>query len=284
MIRAAMAALAAAWTLPASSVQLSRSPAITLEGGAVQGGLVHGRVPAGTESITLTFPGGEPVAVPLASDGAFVVGFDRDAGPDATLVARANGSEVTLPILVAPRAWRIEQVDVPLRAGRTSAEFAQLRPAELAEIAAARAPDPGRLDPSGWRAPLAWPGQGRVSGLFGAQRVYQGVPGSYHSGIDLALPTGTPVRAPADGVVTLAADRAFTLEGRLLLVDHGGGLESAFLHLSRIDVTGGQRVRRGQVLGLVGATGRATGPHLHWGLRWKSARLDPLLVGESRLF
>jgi len=255
---------------------------IVVEGAAIQGGLVRGRVPAGWSDLRLVRPGGEQVPVPVAADGAFVVGFDRDASPRALLVARVRGTTATRPIDVAPRAWPVERVDAPLRAGRTSAEFDRLRPAELAAIAAARVPDLARADPGGWRTRPGWPGQGRISGRFGAQRIYRGVPGSFHSGVDLALPAGTPVLAPADGVVTLAADRAFTLEGRLVLVDHGGGLESAFLHLSRIDVAVGDRVRRGQTIGLVGATGRATGPHLHWGLRWQGARLDPVAAAEPR--
>jgi len=260
-------------------------PRIALDGAAIQGGLVRGRVTGSgvTDGATLTLAvgAGPPVPVPVSPDGAFAIGFDRDAPSTATLDLRtAIGAATTMAVAVAPRAWPIERVDAPLLAGRTSAEFQRLRSGELAAIAAARLPDPARTDPGGWRVPLGWPGRGRVSGRFGAQRVYRGVPGSYHGGIDLALPAGTPVLAPADGVVTLAADRAFTLEGRLLLVDHGGGLESAFLHLSRIDVRVGQRVRRGQPIGLVGATGRATGPHLHWGLRWGPSRLDPLLVAE----
>ena len=185
------------------------------------------------------------------------------------------GAEIKLA--VAPRAWRIERVDAPLRAGRTSAEFDALRPAELARIAAARDVVTGA---TGWREAFRWPATGRISGLFGAQRVYRGVPGSFHSGVDVALPTGAPVAAPASGVVVLAADpaRPFTLEGNLLIIDHGGGLSSAFLHLSRIDVAQGERVAAGQVVGRVGATGRATGPHLHWGMKWRNARLDPLLV------
>ena len=246
-----------------------------LEGAPVQGGLLTGEVPAGTASVVLRAPGAPDAPAALAG-GRFLVGFDRDAGPAAELVATlADGRTVALPLAVAPRAWRIERVDAPYRAGRTDAEFEALRPAELARIAAARALDTGA---QGWRAALRWPATGRVSGLFGAQRVYQGRPGSFHSGVDVALPTGAPVHAPADGVVALAADRPFTLEGLLLIVDHGGGLSSAFLHLSRIEVREGERVAAGQRIGAVGATGRTTGPHLHWGLRWRDARLDPLLA------
>lgn len=115
--------------------------------------------------------------------------------------------------------------------------------------------------------------------MFGSQRIYQnGEAGAYHSGTDIARPAGTIVVAPADGVVVLAADHPFTLEGNLLMIDHGMGLNSAFLHLSRIDVKTGDRVTRGQAVGAVGMTGRATGPHLHWSLRWREARIDPLLM------
>jgi len=271
--RMAGAAQDAPWMTPAL-------PQIAVERVVEQGGVLRGRVPAATARLELEAPGVAPMPVPVGADGSFLVGFDRDAQAEAALVATlADGRVLRAPIAVARRAWRIQPVDAPLRAGRTTAEFERLRPAELAAIAAARVPDPARAQGlAGWRVPLGWPATGRISGLFGSQRIYRGVPGSYHGGIDIALPAGTPVRAPADGVVTLAADHPFTLEGNLLLVDHGGGLESAFLHLSRIDVAVGQRVRAGQVIGAVGATGRATGPHLHWGLRWGGARLDPLLV------
>ncbi|PAX07188.1 M23 family metallopeptidase [Sphingomonas lenta] len=248
-----------------------------LEGVPTQGGLVTGEAPAGAVSAVLRTPGAADVSVTL-DRGRFLVGFDRDAPANAELVARfADGRELRRPVVVAPRAWRIERVDAPLRAGRTSAEFEAVRPGELQRIAAARA---ARTEATGWRERFRWPATGRVSGLFGSQRVYQGVPGSYHSGVDVALPTGAPVVAPAGGVVVLAADpaRPFTLEGNLLLIDHGGGLSSAFLHLSRIHVREGQRVEAGQLVGEVGRSGRATGPHLHWGLRWRDARLDPLLV------
>lgn len=246
--------------------------AIVLEGAAIQGGLVFGRVPAGTAAMTLD---GEEV--PFADDGRFVIGFDRDAGPSAQLVATlADGRRVERALVVAPRAWRIERVDAPYRAGKTDAEFAAARPAELAQIVAARA---RTSDAQGWRQAMRWPATGRQSGWFGAQRVYQGKPGGYHSGADVAVPAGTPVVAPADGVVILAAaDSPFTLEGHLLMIDHGMGLNSALLHLSRIDVRVGDTVRRGQPVGLSGATGRATGPHLHWGLQWRGRKLDPLLV------
>ena len=141
-------------------------------------------------------------------------------------------------------------------------------------IAASRQIETGS---EGWRQSFIWPATGRISGRFGSQRVYRGEPGSYHSGIDIAGGTGTPYVAPADGVVVLAAESPFTLEGNLLLIDHGMGLSSAFLHSSQLLVRDGEQVRHGQEIGRIGMTGRATGPHLHWGLVWRGMRLDPLL-------
>ena len=155
-----------------------------------------------------------------------------------------------------------------------SEEFRRIRAGELARIAAARARDTGA---QGWRQDFVWPAVGRISGRFGSQRIYRGTPGSYHSGIDIAPGAGAPFVAPADGVVILAATAPFTLEGKLLMIDHGAGLNSAFLHCSELLVHEGEAVRQGQVVGRVGATGRATGPHLHWSLKWREARLDPIL-------
>lgn len=240
-----------------------------LNGAAIQGGVMIGRVPAGTRGLTL-----DERVIPVSADGRFLIAFDRDAGTGAHLVAtRDRGAPVERWIPVAAGKWRIENINAPYRGSAGSdAEFARRRPAELEQINAARRI---KADSDGWRQKFIWPVTGRLSGFFGSQRVYQGKPGSYHSGTDVAVPTGTPFVAPADGVVTLAATTPFTLEGYLLIVDHGMGLSSAFLHCNSLQVKVGDRVTQGQRLGTVGATGRATGPHMHWGLRWNDARLDP---------
>ena len=243
-----------------------------LSGSLIQGGLALGSAPAGTS--LLTFDGAR---VPLAADGRFVIAFDRDAGPQATLVATlGDGRTVRETLAIAPRAWDVSRLDSLPKIPIPAPDFARVRPAELAQIAAARS---GASDSQGWRQAFAWPLTGRISTLFGSQRIYRnGEAGAYHSGVDVARPTGSVVVAPADGVVILASDHPFTLEGNLLMVDHGMGLNSAFLHLSRIDVRVGDRVRRGQPIALSGMTGRATGPHLHWSLKWREAKVDPLLV------
>ena len=239
-------------------------------GELTQGGWIRGRAPAWTTSARL---GEQPLM--LDPDGRFFAAFDRDAGPTATLSATLrDGRTVETPLTIAPRAWEIEQIDADFHAGVPDDEFIRRRAPELDRITAARAVESGS---EGWRQSFIWPVKARISGRFGSQRVYRGKPGSYHSGLDLAGGAGTTYVAPADGVVVLAAAEPFTLEGHLLIIDHGMGLNSAFLHSSELLVREGDVVRQGQPLGRIGMTGRATGPHLHWSLMWRGMRLDPLL-------
>jgi hypothetical protein len=239
-----------------------------LSGSIEQGGLATGILPAGTS--TLSFDG-KPIG--FAPDGRFLIAFDRDAGPVARIEAvLADGTILRRSLAVTPHSWKIESLPTLPRGTTPTPEFLARRKAELDQITAARA----IASPSeGWRQRFIWPATGRISGVFGSQRIYAGEPGAYHSGVDVARPTGTPIVAPADGVVILAAAAPFSLEGNLLMIDHGMGLNSAFLHLSRIDVTVGQVVKQGQPLGAIGMTGRATGPHLHWAIKWRDARIDP---------
>ena len=235
-----------------------------------QGGWARGIARGG---LTLDLDG---APIPCDAGGAFFLAFDRDARPLAKLTGRASNDWVRMQELaIAPRAWQIENIDAPLRPPSVPSEqFMAIRKGELARIAAARAKVTGA---AGWLQPMIRPAPGRISGRFGSQRIYRGEPGSYHTGLDLAAGTGTPILAPADGMVILAAEAPFTLEGKLLMVDHGMGLSSAFLHCSAHRVREGDAVQQGQAIAEVGMTGRATGPHLHWGLRWREARLDPLL-------
>jgi murein DD-endopeptidase MepM/ murein hydrolase activator NlpD len=261
---------------PAVGAPVAQDPAgpaaFVFAGELTQGGWIRGQAPAGAVSAWL-----DGQALTLDSDGRFFAAFDRDAREAATLVARLPGGKtVEQPLVVSPRAWDIERVDVSRTQGRTTEEFWRIREPELARIDAARSKD---HDIGGWRQEFVWPVRGRISGRFGSQRIYRGgEAGSYHSGLDIATGgSGTPYVAPADGVVVLAAESPFSLEGLLLIIDHGGGLNSAFLHSSRLVVREGDTVRRGQHIGNIGATGRASGPHLHWSLKWRDTRLDPLL-------
>ncbi|MWV26416.1 peptidoglycan DD-metalloendopeptidase family protein [Aurantiacibacter rhizosphaerae] len=241
------------------------------DGELTQGGWIRGQAPGGTVSARL----GETELV-LDDDGNFFAAFDRDAGTQEVLVATLqNGREVRSPLTVSPRDWNIERVNVARRAGGASESFMRRRQPELDAIWDARTAE---SDTDGWKQDFIWPLTGRISGRFGSQRIYRGEPGSYHSGIDIATgSSGNPFVAPADGVVTLATDSPFSLEGNLLIIDHGAGLNSAFLHLSDIAVQDGDVVKQGQMLGRIGSSGRATGPHLHWSLKWHLTRLDPIL-------
>ena len=242
-----------------------------LEGALTQGGLVIGSAPSDTAQLTL-----DAVPVEMAADGRFVIGFGRDRTAPAKLVATlADGRTVTETLAIARRDWILENLTTLPKTSLPSATFQRLREPELVAMGATRALRPVS---QGWRQRFAWPATGRISGWFGSQRIYRGEPGAFHNGVDVAVPTGTPLLAPADGVVLLATDHPFTTEGNMIMIGHGMGLVSTFLHLSRIDVRTGDVVRRGQMLGATGATGRATGPHMHWGMRWNDERIDPQLL------
>lgn len=250
--------------------QVNLNTRFSYSGELTQGGFIRGVVPDGTVRASL---GGQTIDV--ADDGSFFAAFDRDSAESLNLVAATEaGRTVTEALAISPRKWDIERVNVARRKLRDPEAYWKKREPEHNAIVAARAIE---TDAEGWRQDFIWPVKGRISGRFGRQRVYRGEPGSYHSGIDIAQSTGTPFVAPADGVVVLART-GFSLEGGLIIVDHGNGLNSAFLHASRIVVKEGQAVSQGDHIGDVGSTGRSTGPHLHWGLKWNSARFDPLLL------
>lgn len=235
-----------------------------------QGGLALGRVAPGSR-VEL-----DGRALRVDADGRFLIAAARDANaPLRLVVLTPEAVERRYEIAVSARDWPIEKVSgVPPRTVDPPPEIAARIAREQAAVAAARRRDDARSD---FAEGFDWPLKGRISGRFGASRSYNGKPGSPHSGMDIAAPNGSAIMAPAAGVVSFAAADLY-LTGGTLLLDHGHGLSSVFLHLSRIDVEPGQRIERGQRLGAVGATGRASGPHLHWGVNWFETRLDPLLL------
>ncbi|MEO6103582.1 MAG: M23 family metallopeptidase [Pseudoxanthomonas sp.] len=237
-----------------------------------QGALVFGKVPPGSK----VFYAGRELRV--SGYGTVVFGVGRDEkGPLQIEIKRPDGIRDAAQVTVTARDWPLEYINgVPPKTVNPPPAIAARIKREQALVIAARARDDDRTD---FAQPFLWPVQGRISGRFGNGRVYNGQPGSGHSGMDIAVPTGTPVKAPAAGLVTFAAPDLY-LTGGTVLLDHGFGVSSNFLHLSRIDVKVGERIEQGQVIGAVGATGRATGPHLHWGMSWFDVRVDPLLVLE----
>ena len=245
---------------------------LELQGQLVQGGLIWGRVTPGSQ-VSID---GQPLEV--LADGTTFAGFGRDAGTKAELrVEGADNCSQTLHI--SKREYKIQRVEgVPSRTVTPPKEQLDRIARERALVAAAKGRRIDRPDIlSETLAGFVWPVQGPISGVYGSQRVYNGKPGSPHYGIDVAVPTGTPVHAPAPGVVTLAEGDLFYSGGTVIL-DHGYKLSSSFLHMSKVTVEVGQVIAAGDLIGEVGATGRATGPHLDWRMSWGPHRIDPQLL------
>ncbi len=246
---------------------------VRLDGPRIQGGLLRGQAPPGSR---VEYEG---EAVRVSGDGWFLIGFGRDASPEAELVvSHPDGRRERRVLKVERRQYDIQRIDgLPARkvTPRSEEDLARIR-AEVRMVRDVRAIDDPRTDfLSGFR----WPIKGRISGVYGSQRILNGEPRRPHFGIDIAAPAGTKVVAPADGVVTMVHPDMF-FSGGTMIIDHGHGLSSAFLHLSRILVKKGERVAQGQPIAEVGSTGRSTGPHLDWRINLFDRRLDPsLLVG-----
>lgn len=241
-----------------------------LEGDFQPGGLLWGQVAPNTD---LEFNG---VDVPVLDDGTFLLGLGRDA--PATLELKV-GDALGCTVDIESRQYRISRVEgVPQRTVTPPEEqLARIR-AERQRVRSAKAKRVQRQDFfEAVKAGLAWPVTGRISGVYGSQRFYNGKPGNPHYGVDVARPTGTPVLSPGPGVITLAEPDLFYSGGTVIL-DHGYGLSSSFLHMSRIDVSVGDEVQTGDPIGAIGATGRATGPHLDWRMSWFNQRIDPQLL------
>ena len=239
-----------------------------------QGSLIRVRV---DPHVKVRFSGHD-LRVGARGEIAFGVGRD-EKGPVAIDVVTPGGKREHVIIDITPRDFPIERiVGVPPKTVEPPPEIAARIQREQARVIAARQRDDARAD---FAEAFQWPVTGRISGRFGNQRVYvvdgKDVPKSPHSGMDIAVPEGTPVHAPASGIVTFA-DPDLYLTGGTVLIDHGHGVSSNFLHLSRIDVKVGQRIQQGETIGAAGMTGRATGPHVHWGMNWFDVRLDPQLL------
>jgi len=268
----------AMWSTAPASSSAASAEAAQFPQSVSQGALVIGKVAPGSK---VRYADRDLLVGP---DGAVVFGVGRDEkGPVNVDVRERNGEHERLTIEVTPRDWPVERIEgVPPETVEPPPDIAERIKREQARVVAARQRNDPREE---FLETFVWPVEGRISGRFGNQRVYvvkgKDVPKSPHSGMDIAVPQGTPVKAPAGGIVTFA-DASLYLTGGTILIDHGHGVSSNFLHLSRVDVKVGDRVEQGQVIGAVGMTGRATGPHLHWGMNWFDVRLDPLLLMEPQ--
>jgi murein DD-endopeptidase MepM/ murein hydrolase activator NlpD len=247
--------------------------AVELSGDAIQGGLIFGTTQPGDQVFL------DDTEVMVSLNGDFVIGFSRDESGERLLRIKGNsGSEEQIPLAVSPREYKIEKVDgLPPRTVTPDPAAAKRIAEETAMVSSARS----RRDPmTGYTEGFAWPAQGRISGVYGSQRVLNGEPRRPHFGLDIAAPEGSPVYAPADGVVTLAHSDMYYSGGTLIL-DHGQGLSSTFLHLSKILVETGTPIKQGDLIAEIGSTGRASGPHLDWRMNWLNRRVDPQLLMEG---
>lgn len=256
----------AALALPALLLARPAAAALVLPERITQGALVTGRADPGTR---VTFEGH---ALRVSPQGVFAFGLGRDAGPQAMLtLAAPGGAREERRIAVVPREWDIQRLEgLPGRMVTPDAEALVRIRAEQERLNAARRTDTAIPH---FAEGFDWPARGRISGVYGSQRILNGQPRAPHLGLDVAVPVGTPLVAAAGGRVTLAEDLYFT--GNTLLIEHGHGVTTLYAHMSRLDVRQGEPVSRGQVIGASGATGRVTGPHLHLGLFWLATSLDP---------
>lgn len=253
-------------------VTASVAAAYELKGEAVQGGLIFGTAAPGA---TVRLDGRD---IMVSDEGRFVIGFGRDDHGSVTLSVTEPGVDTQVESLaIGAREYNIERVDglPPSTVTPDPEALARIR-REGALVANARKRRDTRTD---WSSGFSWPAQGRLSGFYGSQRILNGEPRRPHFGIDVAAPTGTPVTAPAPGIVTLAEPDLY-YSGGTIIIDHGQGLSSSFLHLSAVDVSVGDAVNTGDPIGKIGSTGRSTGPHLDWRMNWLDKRVDPQrLVG-----
>lgn len=274
MIRVCVFAAAALLSAPAFSQEFDVNQSISMPTETVEGSLVVGAAPAGSKVNVF----GKRIRV--GSDGKFVFAVPRETvGAVQVNFLFANGASASQDVKVLPKNWVEQKINgVPPSTVNPPPSIAARIAREQALVVEARKRDDNRED---FLQAFIWPVRGRISGQFGNRRVYNGQPGSAHSGADIAAPTGTPIKAPAAGVITFA-NKDLYLTGGTVVLDHGFGVSTNYLHMSRIDVKVGDVVRQGQVIGAVGSTGRATGPHLHWGMSWFETRVDPLLMLQGK--
>ncbi len=244
--------------------------ALELNGECIQGGLIFGLTQPGNQIFL------DDTEVMVSGDGKFLIGFGRDETGDRLLRVKGGpGFDELVTLTVAVREYNIEKVDgLPPRTVTPDPAAAKRIAEEAAMVSAARSRRDSRSD---YELGFAWPAQGRISGVYGSQRILNGEPRRPHFGLDIAAPAGSPVYAPAAGIVTLNHPDMY-FSGGTLILDHGQGLSSTFLHLSKILVEAGATVQQGELIAEIGSTGRASGPHLDWRMNWLNRRVDPQLL------
>ena len=255
-----------------TAVMFLATPALALElqGEWIEGGIIIGSAEPGSQ---VSFKG-EPVMISEA--GLFVIGLHRDEDQPVSLeVTSPSGQVESNTFEVEQREYNIQRIEgIAQNIMEPSAEDQDRIWGDYQMTQAAR-----KIfsDLEIFLTDFEWPVMGPISGVYGSQRVYNGNPGTPHYGIDIAVPTGTLVNAPAAGEIIMVNDNMFYSGGTIML-DHGHGISSSFLHLSKTLVEVGDWVEQGDPIAEVGATGRVTGAHLDWRMNWGNSRIDPELL------
>ena len=209
------------------------------------------------------------------SDGVFMIAFGRDEKAPQTL--EIDGRSYSLE--VEPTKWDIQNLKgVPPR--KVTPSDSDLEAIEL-ERKLMRAALRQLNESEAWRSGFIKPVEGRISGQFGGQRIMNKIPKNPHQGMDIAAKEGTEVKASADGEVVLAYPDLF-YSGNVVVIDHGFGLQTIYAHLKEMKCKRGDKVKQGDVIGLVGKTGRVTGPHLHWGASLRNIRFNPQSLLDAK--
>lgn len=244
--------------------------AVQLEKSVLPGGLLIGQAPAGSRVLV------DGRSVRVGEDGRFVFGVGRNASGKVLVTVETPGSEnITRTVTIEKRDYDIQKIDgLPTRKVEPNKDDQVKIERDWVMLNEAKATDSAA---QAFAETAVWPVTGIVSGVFGSQRILNGKPKSPHRGVDVAAPEGTPVAAMMDGTVTVAAEDMY-YTGGTVMIDHGHGIQSLYAHLSSVDVEVGQPLGKGERLGAIGATGRATGPHLHLSLYWFKTALDPALL------
>ncbi|PID41848.1 MAG: peptidase [Proteobacteria bacterium] len=248
----------------------SLASSVELQGSFTQGGMLVGSTEPGNRVLL------DDVAIAVTDKGQFVFGFGRDAKLSHSLdIVRKDGTRTRQSIKIKKRKYDIQRINgIPRKMMQPSKKTLERTRAEAWLVKKARnvfTRQTHFLD--GFIPPL----KGRITGVYGSQRIFNGEPRRPHFGLDYAAPIGTVVKAPASGVVSLVHNDMF-YSGGTLIVDHGMGISSTFIHLEKILVKKGDIIKQGDKIALVGTTGRSTGPHLDWRVNWFQVRLDPALL------
>lgn len=255
--------------LLSSTLAVANGDYTILSGHAKQGGFVVLKI---DNQATITY---KDKKLKPDEQGRVLIAFSRDDKEEQVFkLTRESGKVVYPRIKIATRSYHEQRIDgLPKNKvtpdKKTSNQIWQ-------DILQARKARKIVLPTAYFDSGFIWPAKGIISGVYGSRRVLNGKPKRPHFGVDIAAPKGTPLYAPADGKITLLED--MVLSGKTLMIDHGYGLRSTMMHLSAFAVKTGDYVKKGQLIGKIGMTGRATGPHVHWGMSWYNVRLDPTLT------